>query len=113
MWKGQEGRQANTLVFTTSRSTDSCDYDFEKGKEYVVYAQGGEESLQTNLCSRTQLVAYAYDDLAYLGEGHTSVPGQPIVAKEPGHSLLPFVGIGAAVTLAIVFFTLGKSKQQG
>lgn len=108
-WKGVA---ANALALTTAGSGASCGYDFEDGKEYVVYAYGGEESLQAGMCSRTRLFADAYDDLAYLGEGYTPVPGQPTVQNELEHSLLPFVGIGAAVTAAIVLFTQRKSKQQ-
>jgi hypothetical protein len=110
-WKGVS---TTTLALTTSGSSDSSGYDFEKGKEYVVYAYSSDESsLRTSTCSRTQLVAYAYDDLAYLGAGYTPAPGQPAtVAKEPGDPLLPFIGIGAAVTAAIVLFTRRKSKRQ-
>lgn len=109
-WKGVSAR---TLALTTAGSGASCGYDFDKGKEYVVYAHGSEESsLEASMCSRTQLLADAYDDLAYLGEGYIPAPGQPIVVKEPGDPFLPFIGIGVAVTAAIVLFTLRKSKQQ-
>ena len=107
-WKGLHDSQATV---TTSDNDGACGYDFQRGVKYLVYAYGSEESLQTGICNRTQPVADAYEDLAYLGEGYVSVPGQPPVEKTPSSPFLPFVGIGAAVTGIIAFFMLRNRKS--
>ncbi len=107
-WKGVSQK---TLTLTTAGSGASCGYDFEEGTRYLVYTDGGEESLQASLCSRTQPVADAYEDLAYLGEGYVPVAGQPVVEKAPPSPFLPFIGIGAVVAGVIAFFTLHKRRD--
>jgi len=72
VWKGPVHQ---TIPITTSRSGASCGYTFEMGGEYIVYANGTEDSLVVSLCSRTQPLATAEDDLAELGVGITSLSG--------------------------------------
>jgi hypothetical protein len=66
VWKGSVSQ---TTTVTTARSGSSCGYTFEKGGEYIVYAHGPENNLSVSLCSRTQPLATAEDDLAVLGVG--------------------------------------------
>jgi len=66
VWKGSVSQTTN---ITTARSGSSCGYTFEKGIEYIVYAHGSENNLSVSLCSRTQPLASAEDDLALLGVG--------------------------------------------
>ena len=66
VWKGSVSQ---TTTITTSRSGASCGYTFEKGSEYIVYADGLNDSLTVSLCSRTQPLPAAEDDLAALGDG--------------------------------------------
>lgn len=40
----------------------SCWYEFEMGKEYIVYTYGKEENQEVSLCSRTSELIYAKDD---------------------------------------------------
>jgi len=68
VWKGNNKRR---LVVTTSDSSASCGYSFQKGEEYLVYASGEEAQLQTGLCSGTKTLSDARADLAVLGEGET------------------------------------------
>ena len=68
VWKGKLEKQQ---VVLTSDSSASCGYNFEKGKEYLVYANGQGTQLQTGLCSGTTLLANAQRDLAVLGRGKT------------------------------------------
>lgn len=65
-WKGLV--EKNTTV-STARSSASCGFDFETGREYLVYAYGNDNDLQVSLCSRTNLLARAGDDLSALGQG--------------------------------------------
>ena len=66
VWKGSVSQTTN---ISTARSGSSCGYTFEKGGEYIVYAHGLENDLSVSLCSRTQPLANAEDDLAELGIG--------------------------------------------
>ena len=66
VWKGS---LSQTTTITTARSGASCGFTFEKGGEYIVYAHGPENNLSISLCSRTQLLSTAEDDLAELGIG--------------------------------------------
>lgn len=68
VWKGKLEKQQ---VVLTSGSSASCGYNFEKGKEYLVYANGQGTQLQTGLCSGTTLLTNAQRDLAVLGRGKT------------------------------------------
>ena len=70
IWKGLEKRNS-TITVSTPASSASCGFYFEKNIEYVVYANqyAEEDHLQVSLCSRTNTVENAVEDLAELGEG--------------------------------------------
>lgn len=105
-WKGVS---STSVKITTSQIGGACGYPFDEGTKYVVYAHGSE-SLETSICTRTQPVADAYEDLAYLGEGYVPVAGQPPVEKTPSSPFMPFVGIGAAVAGVIAFLVLRSRR---
>lgn len=46
----------------------TCDYEFNNGESYLVYAKG--KHLKPVICSRTKVLASAQEDLKELGEGH-------------------------------------------
>jgi hypothetical protein len=106
-WKGLTDLQ---VTIATSDNDGTCGYDFEQGAKSLVYAYGSEGSLQTGICHRTQPVADAYEDMAYLGEGYVPVTGQPVVEKTSASPFLPFIGIGAAVAGVIAFLALRSRK---
>ena len=66
VWKGPLRR---TLVITTPMSSASCGYHFEEGQEYLIYVDEFEDRLTVFLCSRTQLLSAADEDLSVLGAG--------------------------------------------
>lgn len=79
-WKGVEGTK--TKLIRVSAANPECDYPFEKGKEYIVYADKtafdvfrmrfapiGEEILDATRCSRTKLLDAAQFDRRLLGPG--------------------------------------------
>ena len=66
VWKGPVSL---TTTITTSRSSASCGYPFEEGVEYIIYAYGTEDDLSVSLCSRTQPLDAAAEDLEVLGVG--------------------------------------------
>ncbi len=68
VWKGNNERQ---LVVTTYYPMNSCDYSFQEGQEYLVYASAEDAQLKTGLCRGTKPLSDARADLAVLGEGET------------------------------------------
>jgi hypothetical protein len=85
VWKGTD---QPTIEVLTPASSASCGFEFVQGEEYLVYASESEGQLQTNLCSRTALLAMADDDLAVLGAGST--PSSADEAQTP--TTLPATG---------------------
>ena len=71
VWKGAP---QNTITITTPRESASCGFNFEVGREYVVYAWDNGDGLSTNLCSRTAELSPDLEDLDALGPG--TVPPQ-------------------------------------
>lgn len=111
-WKGPDYK---VLVVTTVRYSASCGYPFEQGEEYIVYARGEEDKLNTGICSRTKLLAAAEEDLATLGPG-TMLSAQeqddPVVELNNNTIRLIALGIGAlagALFLLIRFFMKRKN----
>ncbi|KRE93230.1 hypothetical protein ASG89_06925 [Paenibacillus sp. Soil766] len=71
IWKG--GTASQIIIHTGSGGGD-CGFNFEKGKEYLVYAgystmYGDKKLLVTIICDRTVALDQAQEDLAALGEG--------------------------------------------
>lgn len=67
VWKG---KLAAKKEIKTAQDSASCGFDFEEGREYIVYAYKDEEGeLVTNLCMRTSLTQNAQEDLEELGQG--------------------------------------------
>ncbi|HEV2881973.1 MAG TPA: hypothetical protein VGX24_11900 [Pyrinomonadaceae bacterium] len=80
VWKGEVGKE---FVMSTgakeyedgSYSTSSCDYSFERGEEYLVYAypvdpdtHPGSTDLQARQCTRTRLAKQAKQEMKELDE---------------------------------------------
>ena len=126
VWKGPSYK---TLVLTTALSDVSCGYSFEQGGQYLVYAYGPADKLETGLCTGTKLLSNGQTDLAVLGAGtaptneapslttvrgnQTALTGNPSNSSSvpPNiHPLLPqsdFVTFSSvAVAVAILFATL-------
>jgi hypothetical protein len=67
VWKGP--RQQTVVVNAGGNSGSGCGYPFEEGREYLVYATGGDPSV--GLCGETKPLSEADADLEALGEGQT------------------------------------------
>jgi hypothetical protein len=66
VWKGP---QQQTVRFTTPVADGiSCAHPFKEGREYLVYANGGQD-LRVGGCSETKSLPEADVDLALLGNG--------------------------------------------
>jgi hypothetical protein len=93
VWKGSVSL---TTTITTSRSSASCGYPFQKGGEYIVYAYGSENNLSVSLCSRTQPLDAAKIDLEVLGIG-----AAPLADNYVWPVNLPYVRIPVLLSTAI------------
>ena len=84
VWKGDK---QETITVKTAQSSASCGFYFENNQEYIVYAAqyNGEEEgdqLEVSLCSRTNLLSNATEDLQELG------PGFSVKSETPSELLL-------------------------
>lgn len=73
-WKGKSTKEV--VLFTGQIKlahgevgVSSCDFPFELGKRYLVYAFKVEYDLSTNACTRTKKLEKAGEDLKVLGKG--------------------------------------------
>lgn len=69
VWKGPE---QSVIDITTALMSPSCGYEFAVGQSYLVYAYGEEDNLQVSLCSRTNTLSSAGEDIQALGESRTA-----------------------------------------
>jgi hypothetical protein len=75
IWKGPAHQ---TVVVQTGPDSAGCGFSFEVGQEYLVYARGTETNLMVSLCSRTQRLTDATEDIRQLGQGMAPQPQQPL-----------------------------------
>jgi hypothetical protein len=62
LWKGAA---ASEIIVRTAENSAMCGFNFKIGETYMVYANGADDALQTNLCTRT---AASYTDARYLNK---------------------------------------------
>lgn len=70
-WKGDESREVALHTLTHrypngTASTESHEYQYEKGRTYLVYAYASRGGLHANGCSRTRPIEEAASDIAAL-----------------------------------------------
>lgn len=73
-WKGLDGRDVSIVTDTTrnsdgTSSTSSCEYPFEEGKTYLVFARIDGPYLRNNACSFTRRDDQTKEILPLLGDG--------------------------------------------
>lgn len=106
-WKGTNTSQ---VIVKTARSGASCGYEFELNKEYLVYAYGEIDQLETGFCERTALLSTAGDDLAILGQGKE--PTEKVnLQDELGKSYLVFYLAIIAIFIVIGFMIRNRIKK--
>ena len=105
-WKGIETSRL-TLTYTGSM----CDYRFEVGREYLVYAYNDNAGFHADSCGRTMLVSHAQANGEFnrLGVGKTIIP-TPESTNWPAY-LAVIVGPLSLVTLAVVLVRRKHHKQ--
>jgi Tissue inhibitor of metalloproteinase len=100
IWKGIE---ENRIVVKTEQHSASCGYEFEKNKEYIVYAQKQGNEWYVSLCSRTTILAEAGEDVKALGKGD---PPTTIVASTESDVVEIVKGWGIAVFILTLLIGL-------
>ena len=77
VWKGEMQDQ---IVILTAIDSAMCGYSFQNNNEYLVYGYNYSSEFHTNICTRTNLLDYAIEDLEYLNSlncdiGYTEING--------------------------------------
>lgn len=110
-WKGFNESQ---VIVETVNSSSSCGYEFEDGKEYMVYTNETDGHLEVSLCSRTDLLSAASEDIDELGKGEEPSEQVTLDLSEEGQppvwimlSLL-IIAFGLAV-----FYGIKRVKKVG
>jgi len=65
VWKGEI---FDEIIILTETSSDACGYNFQINNEYLIYAYSYNSGIYTNICTRTNLLEYADEDLDYLNQ---------------------------------------------
>ena len=65
VWKGDV---LDEIIILTATSSDACGYEFQVNNEYLIYAYSYNWGIWTNICTRTNLLEYAQEDLDYLSQ---------------------------------------------
>lgn len=65
--RSYKGVKRQQIMVTTSRNSEGeCGFKFDKGRNYLVYAYGKREMLDTDMCTRTRALDDAQEDLAVI-----------------------------------------------
>lgn len=112
-----KGKVPEELTLRTADNSAACGYAFEKGTSYLVYAHDTGAGLGAGLCSRTQPIEQAGEDLAKLGAGVTPVdepketeapkPIEPRKNGSRGGCGSCAVGSEEDAASALLFFAIG------
>jgi hypothetical protein len=128
-WKVADGEDYDHMIVFTSLDGNTCGYEFETGRHYLVYAihwWHDPNALYTGLGYRNQPIETAEEDLAFLGEGReptkqlsweeqvsrTDIQSLPKPHEEARISMLSMVGIGAAIAGTVAFFSLRRLNRR-
>ncbi|MGC5323925.1 hypothetical protein [Brevibacillus sp. SYSU BS000544] len=109
-WKGVTTKQ---ITIKTALDSASCGFAFEAGKEYLVYSYKGDANvLETNICTRTQALTAASDDLTSLGAGVTPVQDGQQPTAEKQMFISPYLWATGILVLAGVTYVIVKMKKK-
>jgi hypothetical protein len=131
-WKtANENSDYDQAILFTSPDGNTCGYEFEVGKSYLVYATKwwhDPNQLYTGLGYRNQPIEEAQKagDLVFLGEGMAptkelswsqqiqtiEIEPLPQPEKEAQNMVLSMVGIGTTIAGAVAFFSFRKLKER-
>ncbi|WP_203247237.1 hypothetical protein [Sporosarcina beigongshangi] len=108
-WKGTDGME---VAITTGSGGGDCGIAFVTGQDYLVYAHLSDmyekQSLSTNICSPTKILADATKDLSVFGEGQ--IPSNNEVPIKSGKTT--YLIIGGVVFIAGLFTIIGWMRYK-
>lgn len=100
VWKGRVEEKATVY---TARSSVSCGYEgFSVNQEYLVFATGEPDELNTGNCERTKSLDSSGEELAALGEGYPPEPAARSLKEGKGSNAERAVVTAAVSVLLIV-----------
>lgn len=106
-WKGLSQTQ---IIVYTERDSSSCGYEFDLGKEYLVYAREVDGELRVSFCSRTALLSAAVKDIEELGKGEKPIEKESIeldaIEEKSQISSNRSVNINKTYTITLIFGVL-------
>ena len=108
VWKGSQ--QQTVTITTEADSSVGCGYPFEEGREYLVYATGGEPSV--SLCSETKPLSEADADLEALGDGEAANGGATLSDTSGALSTPAVIGL-AGLTVTASFLLAMRLLRAG
>jgi hypothetical protein len=100
IWKGSVTASIELL---TAPDTGGCGFPFEIGRSYLVYAHAAEGTLRASLCSRSNFLEAATEDLAALGPGTPPPPSDTSVSW-------PLLALGGVLIAAGAVLTLRRRR---
>ncbi len=102
---------SNEVVVMTPESGASCGFGFSQDEEYIVYANKDTTTgaLTTHLCSRTNLLSQAGEDLARLGDGTLPTPANSPSKQLSKNARILILVIGGVLGTGI-FIAIQKKK---
>jgi hypothetical protein len=113
-WKGIN--QSQVIVYDNGHDV-SCGFNFEVGKTYLIYTYKGKDGgLYTGLCSRTEEISKAGEDLNFLGQGkevekEVNLEGEMKWISNKDYDMEIFIG-GIVVVFALIFFIFKKARRK-
>ena len=72
--KSWKGVTTDNVIVSTSQASSLCGFPFEVKEQYLIYAYGPEKQLSTSICTRTNFLEDATDDINFLGEAEKTFP---------------------------------------
>ena len=110
-----KGHAQSQVVIRTGLSDANCGIKFEKGQEYLVYAYEstmyGAESLVSTICTRTNKLVYAQEDLKFLGKGKPLIKKENVSSNvDNGQQINMWIGIIVVILIASIFL-MKKNKR--
>jgi hypothetical protein len=106
-WKGVTKSE---VTVNTAMSSASCGYEFKMNTEYLVYAYGEEDGLETGLCERTKPISAAADDLAVLGKGEQELQQVDPADKESSNVLSTGIAVIVIIIAGIILYIRNKRR---
>ncbi|WP_096273492.1 hypothetical protein [Paucisalibacillus globulus] len=113
VWKGV---RESEITVRTGKDGAACGFDFQVGKEYLVYAGINDaytsDNLMTGICDRTSQVVMkqAQDDMVVLGQGFT--PGEMGEHNPLPNIVVVGLYVGLGIFFLVIFLALRNSKKK-